>query len=416
MSQFWVFAFGLALLAVLFVVWPFVRRQGNSEEGDRQALVFDLFNDSRKELEAQKSSGEIGEEEYQQLMAELESSLLEDSVAESDSAHLDARWPLLVFAGVVVIGSFMFYQQRGSLDDVSIQVLLEQRFQQQMAAMRSGEVADGEVTHELIEKLQKRVEQRPEIQENRYLLARLAAEAARYGLAVQHYTVLLQSLEEPDPKMMAELAQVVFLASGSRVTQEVTLLVEKILELNPNETTALGLAGIEAFESADYQQAIRYWERAISFLPPNSPVVRGLMGGVQRAQSMLSGQLSSNNNNVVESAAAESLSVSVALGEGVQVADDAFVMVYAREWGGKMPLAISRFRAGELPKSVSLDKSMSMMPGVDITTVSQLEVVARISVSDDAMPQSGDWQESMGPVVLSDVSEGISLIVSQQLP
>ena len=414
MSQFWVFAFGLALLAVLFVVWPFVRRQGNSEEGDRQALVFDLFNDSRKELEAQKSSGDIGEEEYQQLMAELESSLLEDSVAESGSAHLDARWPLLVFAGVVVIGSFVFYQQRGSLDDVSIQVLLEQRFQQQMAAMRSGEVADGEVTHELIEKLQKRVEQRPDIQENRYLLARLAAEAARYGLAVQHYTVLLQSLEEPDPKMMAELAQVVFLASGNRVTQEVSLLVEKILELNPNETTALGLAGIEAFESADYQQAIRYWERAISFLPPNSPVVRGLMGGVQRAHSMLAGQVS--NNNVVKSVAGESLSVSVALGAGVQVADDAFVMVYAREWGGKMPLAISRFRAGELPKRVSLDKSMSMMPGVDITTVSQLEVVVRISVSGDAMPQSGDWQESMGPVVLSDVSEGISLIVSQQLP
>lgn len=416
MSQFWLFASGLALLAVLFMVWPLLRRQGNEEDGDRQALIFDLFNDSRKELEAQKASGEIDEDQYLQLMAELESSLLEDSATETRTSHLDARWPLLVFAGLAVVGAVVFYQERGALEDVSIQALLKQRFQQQMAAMRTGEVADGELTHELIETLQRRVNARPELRENRYLLARLAAEAGRYGLAVQHYTVLLQSMQEPNPGMMAELAQVVFLASGSRMTQEVSLLVEKTLELNPNETTALGLAGIEAFESKDYQQAIAFWQRAIQQLPPGSAVARGLMGGVQRAQVMSAAAPQGSTSEELADASVSAISVSVALANGMQVPDDAYVMVFAREWGGKMPLAISRFRADELPKTVSLDKTMSMMPGVDITTVSQLEVVARISLSGGALPQSGDWQESLGPLQLSDAAPGISLTVSQQLP
>ena len=99
-----------------------------------------------------------------------------------------------------------------------------------------------------------------------------------------------------------------------------------------------------------------------------------------------------------------SIEVSVSLGSNTQVSPGDTVFVYARAWQGpKMPLAIAKFPVSELPKTVRLDKSMSMAPGMDLTTAPQLEVVARVSKSGSPMAAPGDWQAAQGPLTLPDI-------------
>jgi cytochrome c-type biogenesis protein CcmH len=57
-----------------------------------------------------------------------------------------------------------------------------------------------------------------------------------------------------------------------------------------------------------------------------------------------------------------------------------------------MPLAIARLTAAQLPASVRLSDSMSMMPNLTISKFGQIVLGARISKSGNAAPQKGDYQ------------------------
>lgn len=69
------------------------------------------------------------------------------------------------------------------------------------------------------------------------------------------------------------------------------------------------------------------------------------------------------------------------------------VFVFARAaQGPRMPLAVLRTRVKELPLKYRLDESMAMQPGMDLSHFDQVVVVARISLTGDALPQKGDLQ------------------------
>lgn len=69
------------------------------------------------------------------------------------------------------------------------------------------------------------------------------------------------------------------------------------------------------------------------------------------------------------------------------------VFVFARAaQGPRMPLAVLRTRVKELPMNYRLDESMAMQPGMDLSHFDQVVVVARVSLSGDALPQKGDLQ------------------------
>ena len=66
--------------------------------------------------------------------------------------------------------------------------------------------------------------------------------------------------------------------------------------------------------------------------------------------------------------------------------------------GPKMPLALVKMTAGDLPTTVTLDDSVSMMPAMTLSSIDQVEVIARISKSGQAIMQTGDIFGSVHPV------------------
>ena len=75
----------------------------------------------------------------------------------------------------------------------------------------------------------------------------------------------------------------------------------------------------------------------------------------------------------------------------VRPSDTLFVYAKAAQ-GPAMPLAIARLTAAQLPASVTLNDSMSMMPNLTISKFGQIVLGARISRSGNAAPQKGDYQ------------------------
>ena len=87
------------------------------------------------------------------------------------------------------------------------------------------------------------------------------------------------------------------------------------------------------------------------------------------------------------------VSLSAALHEQVAGSDTLFVYARALQ-GPPMPLALVRMNAAALPVRVTLDDTRAMIAEMNLSSVEQVEVVARISKSGQAKMQSGDFYGS----------------------
>jgi cytochrome c-type biogenesis protein CcmH len=119
-----------------------------------------------------------------------------------------------------------------------------------------------------------------------------------------------------------------------------------------------------------------------------------------------------------ETAAAPAIQVSVALAETLQAQarPDDTLFVYARApTGPRMPLAIVRLKAADLPATVILDDSSAMMPNMRLSAFEEVVVMARISRSGDAMTRSGDLLGSTTPLRVRDTA-AVTVRIEEQVP
>ena len=98
----------------------------------------------------------------------------------------------------------------------------------------------------------------------------------------------------------------------------------------------------------------------------------------------------------------------------VQPDDAVFVFARAAE-GPPMPLAVIRKTVRDLPLSVTLDDSLAMRPGLEISKFPKLILGARISKSGQATPQSGDIEGSL-PGMTPEASKVYPITIDHKRP
>ena len=91
------------------------------------------------------------------------------------------------------------------------------------------------------------------------------------------------------------------------------------------------------------------------------------------------------------------------------------LFVFAREMNGPpMPVAIVRATKKDLPFAFRLDDSTSMMPSRKLSDVGTVVIVARLSKSGKAMPESGDLEGMSQPVKPG--VDGITVVIDRERP
>ena len=425
MLSFWVVLVAMALLAASFLFLPAWRqgRNGGPEPVavNRDEQVLDLFNEHQQDLQRQLDEGTITAAQGEQLKSELELTLLEDmSVAGEQRSGMAKPWLLWVAGLLVPVAALVLYQQRGSQADLEIVAFQHDKYRQDMMVNHEGSSPNPAAAIKLRDALSDRLQARPDNLQNRYLLARVAVELEEYQLAVEHYGYIL-SQDPKAVKVIAEMAQVVFLAADNRITPEVSQLVDRALEINPADATALGLKGIEAYQEDDLLAAADHWNKALAAMDPASGAAQSLRAGVRQVQTLLAErgvalpQTDTGEQQVTE-LGQSSISVAVSLAASAQVKPEQVVYIYARAWqGAPVPLAIQRVSVADLPLTITLDESMAMAPGMTITSFDQLELIARVSRDGGPRSQSGDWQASQGPLELATLKGVVKLVIADQI-
>ncbi len=113
----------------------------------------------------------------------------------------------------------------------------------------------------------------------------------------------------------------------------------------------------------------------------------------------------------------QSVTLSVSLDPALQdsLHPEHTLFVYARAAKGpRMPLAIVRHKAGELPLEVQLDASMAMMPQMSMTQFSQVVFLARISASGNAMTQAGDLLGQTAVVEWQKLDKPLTIVINKK--
>ncbi len=380
MTDFWIAASALLLVALAFLLLPILRGRRAQAEEDRTALNVALYEERLAELTAQHAAGTLSDAQLEAGRADAARELLEDT-ENSDSpkiAKLGRSVPLIAAVLVPLVG-YGLYMHWGASDKVQ----MARQFSEQPRTV-------GEMTAHL----EQAVKDQPDSAEAWYFLGRTYMNQERPADAAKAFARVVE-LAGRQPELLGQWAQAQYFAGDRQWSQQLQALTDEALQADPQELTSLGLLGIAAYEEGRYKDAVRFWEQLVAALPENDPSREAIRGGIERARQQVDG--GSGNAEAGEAPAAAStqaaaLQIQVQLDPKVAetVSPEDSVFVFARAVNGPpVPLAAKRLTVGDLPATVTLSDADAMVPSLKISSVEQVTVMARVSRTGDAT--KGEW-------------------------
>jgi cytochrome c-type biogenesis protein CcmH len=121
------------------------------------------------------------------------------------------------------------------------------------------------------------------------MLARSYQNFKRYREASEAYA-RAAALAGNDAQLWADYAETLALANNSQLQGKPLELINKALQLDPDNQTALWLAGNAAFQTQNFQQAISYWEKLEKLLPAGSEGAQSVAASIEEARKQIAGK------------------------------------------------------------------------------------------------------------------------------
>jgi cytochrome c-type biogenesis protein CcmH len=230
----------------------------------------------------------------------------------------------------------------------------------------------------MVERLALRLAQNPDDAEGWAMLARSYNVLGRYQDASLAYGKAVARIPG-NASLLADYADALAMARGRRLQGEPEALIQRALAANPKHIKSLALAGSVAFEKRDYAGALSYWERITQLVPPDSDVARSIGGSIKEARTLAGAPaapvMAAASQPAADAARGVSGIVQLAPALAGKVAPDDTVFIFARAAEGpRMPLAVLRKKASELPITFTLDDSLAMTPQARLSGVPQIIV------------------------------------------
>ena len=278
---------------------------------------------------------------------------------------------------------------------------------------------------QMIAELQARITRAPDDPEPRLWLARVYMSSNQFDKAVQEFETLYR--KSPDlPAVLVQYADALAMTNNGKLAGKATDLITHALELEPENPTALWLAGLAADEAGDAKKALDYLRHAkrasaASELPTaelDASIAEIENRSGEKPAVALAANLPVPATATAGAESAARVTVDVALDESLRATapPDAILFVLAKAVNGPpMPLAVKRLTARDLPVHVILDDSLAMAPQFKLSSVNEVMVTARISKSGQPIAASGDLQGTAGPLKVGPATT-VAIIINQVVP
>lgn len=415
MTAFWIAA-GLLTALVLALISRPLLRQRQANHASRKALNTAIYRDQMAELERDLASGALSAADHATARDELERRIIEDLADDgAEAAAEPRRLPRTAIALGLALpaAAILLYLVLGTpaaLDPAALQ------------ASNSEQMPTQAEVEKMVASLAAKLEKEPDNPKGWVMLGRSYKVMGRLDEAARAFEKA-GPVMETEPELMLEMAELSAAQNEGKVDGKGLELLKRVLADQPDNPQALVLAGTDAYFRKNYADAARYWEKVLALVPPDSEDARNLSAGIEKVRQLMGDSTGAkpapreSAQKAVATAGATSVSGRVSLTPALKdkAGPDDTLFIFARHANGpRMPLAILRLKAAELPKEFTLDDSMAMSPEMKLSSAAELRIEARISKSGDAIPKSGDLSGELTPVKPG--AKGLKLVIDKVVP
>lgn len=447
--------------ALAFVLVPLLRSRNAQADGSAKSLTDNasnvaIFRAQKAEIEQDFAGALISVAERDHALQELSVRVLSEVKGDASSIHVVSATSNVISRGVwifattaaigIPLSAVLLYATLGSpqlVTGVAAGVATATRAPATAnanvgaaapdAANVSPEVSDKQILA-MVDSLAEKMQQNPGDPKGWVLLARSQNALGRFAEAAKSYERAIALLPN-DAQILADYADASAMTQDGRFDGKPLTLIKQALQADPNNMKALALAGTAEMRLGNKAQSLKHWEKLKTLVAKDSDDAREVDSIIAEVKGASEGKpvlpsappappaaLPAAAAAVASASAGKTTSGSVTISPelAAKIAPGDTLFVFARAVGGpkkgpKMPLAIVRVPVPKIwPFQFSLDDSMAMAPGMNLSAFPEVTIEARISKSGGAQPQPGDLVGQSAP--LKPGASNIGVAISRALP
>lgn len=415
MNTFLLIAALMAAATLGLLLLPLLRRNHAARPGqDSAELSIKVLRDQLSDIETEKRAGRLDEDFYAQEKADLERRVIEDGAGSAGSAGstgtlLAGQRPWLA-AGISVLVALLSV---GLYWAVGSPQALTGKPQSQAGGGANHAVTPDQI-QAMVVKLAQRLQDNPNDGEGWLMLARSYSALGRFPESAAAFG-RASGLLPLNANILSDYADTLAMAQGRKLQGDPEKIIAQALSVDPRNVKALALSGSAAFERQNYPLAIAEWKKILELVPAESSVAQSIGNSIADAESRNGGAVRSPAVAQAPAGNAEVggvISLSPALKSKVADGDALFIFARALD-GSRVPLAMLRKKAGELPVTFTLTDAMAMAPNARLSAHQRVMIGARISKGGDAIAKPGDLEGFSAEVAVGskDVRVAISKVI-----
>jgi len=367
------------LLLVAVIVVLLARRVQRRESLQRTSENQRWYQQRLQELDEDRAAGRVDDEDYHQARLELDKTFVTDNKDIEQGINWQPIKPWLPMALLIII-SLGFYAGYGSWNlqrqaDDALQQLPElgKRVLQQQQEV------DTDTLSTFALGLRQKLQRQGDDPVAWWIYAGLMTDLNQFDQANSAFEKSL-TLDPDRTGTLVSYARFLLQNGNESNLQKAGQLLARTLKIEPDNVEAISLSGFVAYETGNYEQAINAWQQLLRLTPESSPRRTAVEQAIADAKQQQQRDL-------------QQLTVTVDINDQLrqQLPQNGTLFVYVTAVDGvPMPAAVKRVPATDFPITVTLSNQDSMLPELQLSSLEQWKVQARVSQDDKIELQPGD--------------------------
>jgi cytochrome c-type biogenesis protein CcmH len=329
-------------------------------------------------------------------------------------------WPILsvmLLVAVAVVAWPLIQHRKGfsfpALAAVAFVIALSAGLYYQIGTPQ-GKSAGAEMAsvEEMVAGLAQRLRDDPDDLAGWKMLGRSYFQLGDYEKAITALERAVEIESRSNGQTLVDLGEAIWMQDQRSLSGRAGELFENAIATSPNNPKALFYGGLVAIERGERFLAAQRWEALLASSPPEG--IQEILR--QRIAELRGEEVPVETTPLEATPSGPIVSAAIELGAAAEnaVDPDATVFVIARDPAQpRPPIAAVRRRVSELPTVVALSDSDAMIPGRLLSGFSEVEIVARVSMSGQPIAQTGDWYGEK--IVRPSETGEISIVIDREV-
>ena len=420
MALMWASFVLLTLVALLFVVVPFFKRERIQRlDHNANSELIRIYHQRLDELKADLDNQRIDAQMFDESVNEQKRRLLNElSPEKALNSKGNNRIFALTGAGFLIVLTAIFYGYTGSQQQIKgwHDAMANLKSYGERAVMQDGEPLTPNELQAFALALRTKLDQSGDDEVAWMLLGRVAMSLNEFDMAMQSFDKVLKM--NPDNKqVLISYSQVLLMEGSDANMSRAATMLSRVLKAEPTNIDAISLLALIAYERKDWLQAKTAFEVLLASMQQNDPRYSMIAERIAEIDAHLNNEQQVTNTKLAEASNSE-ISITVDLDSALADSQpqNGTLFVFAKAASGpQMPLAVVKMTEYSFPLTVKLSDSNAMVEGLNLSSVDKIILTARLSKDATVVTSSGELEGKSDVLERANVKE-YSLLINELIP